>query len=72
MDSNYFDNKHFLPQSFFLGQDLNYYNKIIPCGIFDYGITSIEELIKKRIKVIDFANAIGEVLSDKLIKRAVS
>jgi len=26
LESNYFDNKHFLPQSFFLGQDLNYYN----------------------------------------------
>ena len=45
---------------------------MIPCGIFDYGITSIEELIKKRIEVIDFANAIGEVLSDKLIERAAS
>ena len=55
-----------------INTDLNYYNKIIPCGIFDYGITSIEELIKKRIKVIDFANAIGEVLSDKLIERAAS
>ena len=50
--------------------DLNYYDNIIPCGIFEYGITSIEALIDQKIKVFDFASEIVEVLSGKLIKRA--
>jgi len=29
--------------------DLSFYNGIIPCGIFEYGITSMEKLLKKSI-----------------------
>ena len=45
--------------------DLSYYNGIIPCGIFDRGVTSMEELLgstqkmeKVRILVIDKFNQI--------------
>jgi len=29
--------------------DLSFYNGIIPCGIFEYGITSMEKLLKKSV-----------------------
>ena len=45
--------------------DLSYYNGIIPCGIFDRGVTSMEELLgstqkmeKIRTLVIDKFNQI--------------
>jgi lipoyl(octanoyl) transferase len=45
--------------------ELSYYNGIIPCGIFDYGVTSMEELLgstqkieKIRTLVIDKFNQI--------------
>ena len=46
--------------------NLSYYDNIIPCGIFEYGVTSIEEIVDKKIKVFDFASKIADVLSGKL------
>ena len=31
--------------------DLKYYDGIIPCGIFNYGITSMEELLNKKLEM---------------------
>ena len=55
-----------------INTDLDYYDNIIPCGIFDYGITSVRQLIKRKIRVFDFANEVSEVLSGKLIERVES
>ena len=49
--------------------NLSYYDNIIPCGIFDYGITSVKELTNKQIDMVDFAKQISKVLSDKIINR---
>jgi lipoyl(octanoyl) transferase len=28
--------------------DLHYYDGIIPCGIFEYGVTSMEKILEKK------------------------
>ena len=31
--------------------DLTYYSGIIPCGIFDYGVTSIQQILNEVVDV---------------------
>ena len=35
--------------------DLNYFNGMIPCGIFEHGITSIKEITNQKFKVEELA-----------------
>ena len=44
--------------------DLSYYDKIIPCGIFDYGITSISEITNQEVNIFDFAQHTSDVLTN--------
>ena len=46
--------------------NLSYYDNIIPCGIFEYGITSINALTSKKVDMLSFANEINRVLYKKL------
>ena len=32
-----------------INPDLNYYKSIIPCGIFEYGVTSMSKILDKNI-----------------------
>ncbi len=51
--------------------DLEYYEGIIPCGIFEYGVTSMQELIGEEINMqtlkdtlkVEFLNSFGQVNS---------
>jgi lipoyl(octanoyl) transferase len=36
--------------------DLNYYDGIIPCGILEYGVTSMEKLLDYKISMDDIKN----------------
>jgi lipoyl(octanoyl) transferase len=36
--------------------DLNYYDGIIPCGILEYGVTSMEKLLDCKISMDDIKN----------------
>ena len=50
--------------------DLSYFDGIIPCGIFDYGVTSVEQLIESKLNVFDIAESVSELFLKK-IKRAI-
>ena len=39
--------------------DLSYYNGLIPCGIFEYGITSIKKLINSNSSVYEIADVVA-------------
>ncbi len=52
--------------------NLSYYDNIIPCGIFEYGITSINSLTNKKIDMLSFANEINRILYQKLTNKAES
>ena len=43
-----------------LNPDMNFFNGIIPCGIFEYGVTSVKELINKEMSVYELANIVSE------------
>ena len=51
--------------------DLSYYDKIIPCGIFDYGITSIFEITNQEVNIFDFAQHTSDVLTNNLTTKAI-
>ena len=40
---------------------LSYYDGIIPCGIFDYDVTSMEECINKKISIKKIKNSVSEI-----------
>ena len=45
--------------------DLNYYSGIIPCGIFDYGVTSMAKLLTDEVTV----DSVKQVLIEKFMKQ---
>tara|TARA_Y100000768_G_scaffold145338_1_gene108398 strand:- start:5434 stop:6141 length:708 start_codon:yes stop_codon:yes gene_type:complete len=51
--------------------DLSYYDNIIPCGIFDYGITSISEITNEEVNVFDFAQQASDILLNNLTTKAI-
>ena len=49
--------------------DLSYYDGIIPCGIFDRGITSMEELLGKTQDMEKVKSIVIEKLNNLFIKK---
>ena len=49
--------------------DLSYYDGIIPCGIFDRGITSMEELLGKTQDMERVKSIVIEKLNNLFIKK---
>ena len=39
--------------SFNVSVDLNYFNNIIPCGIQNKGVTSLESVLNKSVNMVD-------------------
>ena len=52
--------------------DLSYFDGIIPCGIFDYGVTSMEKITNNKFNIQSLANQVGIMLVDRLKGAAVS
>ena len=44
--------------------DLSYYDGIIPCGIFEYGVTSMEKLLGKKQNLLSVKNRITKSFSE--------
>ena len=55
--------------------DLDYFNNIIPCGIVNKGVTSLEEELKKNVSILDvevfFKLAFEKVFNVKLVSMIV-
>ena len=43
--------------------DLSYYDSIIPCGIFNYSVTSMEKLLKEEQNIAEVKKALITVFS---------
>jgi lipoyl(octanoyl) transferase len=54
-----------------INTDLNYFDGIIPCGIFDYGVTSIKETLEKEYKIKDIAKHVEYHLQCVLLKENI-
>ena len=48
---------------------LSYYDGIIPCGIFDYDVTSMEECLNKKLSVKKIKNSVSEIFLELFIGR---
>ena len=44
--------------------DLSYYDGIIPCGVFEYGVTSMEKLLGKKQNLLSVKNRVTESFSE--------
>ena len=47
---------------------LSYYDGIIPCGIFDYDVTSMEECLNKKISIKKIKNSVSEIFLELFIR----
>jgi len=54
-----------------LNPDMNFFNGIIPCGIFEYGVTSIKELINKDVSICELANIVSENCNKYFIRNEI-
>ena len=48
---------------------LSYYDGIIPCGIFDYEVTSMEECLNKKLSIKKIKNSVSEIFLELFISR---
>ena len=48
---------------------LSYYDGIIPCGIFDYDVTSMEKCLNKKLSVKKIKNSVSEIFLELFISR---
>ena len=48
---------------------LSYYDGIIPCGIFDYDVTSMEECLNKKLSVKKIKNSVSEIFLELFISK---
>ena len=46
---------------------LSYYDGIIPCGIFDHDVTSMEECLNKKISIKNIKNSVSEIFLELFI-----
>ena len=44
--------------------DLNYFNGIIPCGIFEYGVTSMEKIMGQKQDLLEVKKCITRIFND--------
>ena len=47
--------------------DLSFYDGIIPCGIFNYDVTSMEECLKKKLSMEKIKNAVSQIFLELFI-----
>jgi lipoyl(octanoyl) transferase len=43
--------------------DLTYFDGIIPCGIFEHGVTSMEKILGKKQKIVSIKNHIAKLFN---------
>ena len=48
---------------------LSYYDGIIPCGIFDYDVTSMEECLNKKLSIKKIKNSLSEIFLELFMSR---
>ena len=48
---------------------LSYYDGIIPCGIFNYDVTSMEECLNKKLSIKKIKNFVSEIFLELFISR---
>ena len=48
--------------------DLSYFDGIIPCGIFDYGVTSMEKIIDTKTNVYLLAESVKDLFLNRIKK----
>ena len=48
---------------------LSYYDGIIPCGIFDYDVTSMEECLNKKLSIKKIKNSVSKIFLELFIGR---
>ena len=57
--------------AFNVNTDLNYFQLIVPCGIRDHGVTSLEKLLGRQVDPVEAANRIerhfGEVFDRSMV-----
>ena len=46
---------------------MKYFDGMIPCGIFEYGVTSLTELLNKEFKTAEIAKQVDENLIPVLL-----
>ncbi len=51
--------------------NMHYFEGMIPCGIFEHGVTSIFDLTKKEFKLLDLAQTVGNYLHLYLMKERI-
>jgi len=54
-----------------INPDMSFFNGIIPCGIFEYGVTSIKELLNLDLSTYDLASLVSENCSEYFIKNEI-
>lgn len=50
--------------AFNVNNDLTYFNRIIPCGIFHKGVTSLKNVLGKEIDIKELKNVVLEKFGD--------
>jgi len=48
---------------------LSYYDGIIPCGIFDYDVTSMEQCLNKKMSIKKIKNSVSEIFLELFTSR---
>ena len=55
-----------------LNPDMTFFDGIIPCGIFEYGVTSIEQLIDTNLSIKELANIVSKNCDKHFIKNVLN
>lgn len=51
-----------------INPEMKYYDGMIPCGIFEYGVTSLTNLLSKEFKVEEIARQVDDILRPILLE----
>ena len=54
-----------------LNPDMNFFNGIIPCGIFEHGVTSIKELIETDLSMYDLSEMVSKECEQYFINNGI-
>ena len=54
-----------------LNPDMNFFNGIIPCGIFEHGVTSIKELIETDLSMYDLSEMVSKECEQYFINNEI-